>query len=78
VGASPLLNADFTLSAASGSPVIGKGVLAPTSVPSGTATLLSLSDLQPTWQYLNQAQYPNQAMIVARPNTNDLGAYAAH
>jgi hypothetical protein len=71
-GSSPLLNTDFTLSSTSGSAVLGKGVLAPTGVPSGTAALLSLSDLQPTWQYLTQA------LIVARPNTKDLGAYAAH
>jgi hypothetical protein len=68
-GTSPGLNADFTLSAGSGSPVIGRGVLAPTSVPSNAAVSVNL---QPT------AEYANKAAIVTRPNTGDLGAYAAH
>jgi hypothetical protein len=67
-GTSPGVNSDFTLSAASGSPVIGQGVLAPTNVPSSAATT---ANLQPT------AQYSSQAAIVSRPNANDLGAYAA-
>jgi hypothetical protein len=67
-GTNPLLNADFTLSATSRSPVVGKGVLYPISVPNAAA---NLTTLQPA------AEYENEAQIVTRPNVNDLGAYAA-
>jgi hypothetical protein len=69
-GASPLLNSDFTLSATSGSTVIGAGGPFPASVPTSA---VSLSNLQATGQYANTF-----IGIVARPNTHDLGAYAAH
>jgi hypothetical protein len=69
-GATPLLNADFTLSATSGSPVVGQGILYPTSVPNPVA---NVGTLQPTGEYADTV-----IGIVARPNVNDLGAYAAH
>jgi hypothetical protein len=69
-GTSPSLNADFTLSANSGSPAIGVGVLYPTSVPNAAATVTTL---QPTGEYADTV-----IGIVARPNVKDLGAYAAH
>jgi hypothetical protein len=69
-GTNPLLNADFTLSATSGSPVVGQGILYPTSVPDAAATVTTL---QPTGEYADTV-----IGIVARPNVNDLGAYAAH
>jgi hypothetical protein len=69
-GTNPLLNSDFTLSATSGSPVVGQGVLYPTSVPNAAATVTTL---QPGAEYANSV-----IGIVARPNVNDLGAYAAH
>jgi hypothetical protein len=68
-GTNPLLNADFTLSASSGSPVIGHGIAGPTSVPNAAA---NLQNLQVT------AEYSSKANIVSRPNVHDLGAYAAH
>jgi hypothetical protein len=68
-GTNPLLNANFTLSASSGSPVIGHGTAGPTGVPNAAANLLNL---QVT------AEYSSKANIVSRPNVHDLGAYAAH
>jgi len=69
-GANPLLNADFTLSATSGSPVLGQATLYPTSVPNAPA---DVTTLQPTDEYANTV-----IGVVPRPNDNDLGAYAAH
>ena len=69
-GTNALLNADFTLSATSGSPVVGQGTLYPTSVPNAAA---SVTTLQPADEYANTV-----IGIVPRPNVNDLGAYAAH
>jgi hypothetical protein len=69
-GTSPLLNADFTLSATSGSPLVGVGVAYPTSVPNAAA---NLPTLQVTDQYADTS-----IGVVVRPNVNDLGAYAAH
>jgi hypothetical protein len=68
-GTNPLLNSDFTLSATSGSPVIGKATLYPTTVPNAAA---SVTNLQP------KDEYASPEAIVSRPNANDLGAYAAH
>jgi hypothetical protein len=67
-GTNPMLNTDFTLSASSGSSVIGHGTPAPTSAPNSA---VSLPNLQVTDEYYSTAN------IVSRPNTNDLGAYAA-
>jgi hypothetical protein len=67
-GASPGLNADYTLSATSGSPLVGVGVPYPSTAPSG----VSVPNLQVTGQYAN-----TYIGIVARPNVSDLGAYAA-
>jgi hypothetical protein len=68
-GTNPRLNADFTLSGTSGSPVIGRGTLYPHSVPDAAATV---ANLQPTGEYAKQAR------IVTRVNSNDLGAHSAH
>jgi hypothetical protein len=68
-GSNPGLNADFTLSATSGSPVVGVGVAYPTSVPTGA----NLSTLQVDHQYANTT-----IGVVPRPTESDLGAYAAH
>jgi hypothetical protein len=65
-----LLNPDFTLSATSGSPVLGQATLYPTSVPNAAA---NVTTLQPADEYANTV-----IGMVARPNVNDLGAYAAH
>jgi hypothetical protein len=65
----PGLNADFTLSTTSGSPLVGAGVQYPPTAPSGA----SLPNLLVTGQYANTS-----IGIVNRPNTHDLGAYAAH
>jgi hypothetical protein len=77
-GTSPLLNTNFTLSSSSGSPVIGRGVLAPTSVPSSA---VNLANLQPSAQYGTTASTQTSAggnpSIVARGTVTDLGAYAA-
>jgi hypothetical protein len=77
-GASPLLNSDFTLSTSSGSPVIGQGVLAPTTVPSTAATV---SNLQPTAEFAAQSSTvtptEGQPTLVPRATVTDLGAYAA-
>lgn len=68
-GTNPGLNADFTLSATSGSPLVGAGVPYPPTAPSGAS--------QPN--LLVKGQYANTSIgIVARPNVQDLGAYAAH
>lgn len=68
-GTNPGLNADFTLTASSGSPLIGAGVQYPPTAPSGA----SLPNLLVTGQYANTS-----IGIVSRPNIHDLGAYAAH
>jgi hypothetical protein len=68
-GTNPGLNADFTLSATSGSPLVGAGVQYPPSAPSPA----SAQNLQTTGQYANTS-----IGIVTRPNVSDLGAYAAH
>jgi hypothetical protein len=70
VGANPLLNADLTLSATSGSPIVREATAYPTSVPNAAA---SVPNLQVVGQYSNST-----IGIVARPNVSDLGAYAAH
>jgi hypothetical protein len=69
-GTNPLLNADFTPSATSGSQVVGEATAYPTSVPNSAA---SVPNLQVVDQYADTT-----IGIVPRPNVSDLGAYAAH
>jgi hypothetical protein len=68
-GTNPGFNSDFTLSSTSGSPLIGAGVAYPPTAPSGA----DAPNLQVIGQYAN-----TYIGIVPRPNTHDLGAYAAH
>ena len=74
-GTNPGLNANFTIAA--GSPVIGQGVTAPTSVPSPAATL---QNLQPTNQYGNSVSTAissnGNPSIVGRSTATDLGAFS--
>jgi|HubBroStandDraft_1064217.scaffolds.fasta_scaffold13005_2 hypothetical protein len=68
-GTNPGFNTDFTLSATSGSPLVGAGVQYPPTAPSGAYA----PNLQVVGQYAN-----TYIGIVPRANDNDLGAYAAH
>jgi hypothetical protein len=68
------LNANFTIAA--GSPVIGQGALAPTTVPSSAATL---QNLQPSAQYGNTSSTvtspAGNPSVISRSSVTDLGAF---